>query len=195
MICICQNNRLGTRPVISTEHMGVLFVCSGCTKKNINILLWPAVITRNTCRWTCRHLQKTWWMFQASGLHFDRLTHSSSVMRSLFTGEYWYSSLCVLGFVCSFGVLHMLRRKHLEVFPICYILVFEKMFWACQNYLEWRCYRSNQFDFPVFLVIEGVNYRVDIYPEITVDMNKDQWIKPGICHGSSKKCFDSFHGV
>ena len=90
--------------------------------------------------------------------------------------------------------VHVLRREHLEVFPICYILIFEKV-WACQNYLEWGCYRSNQFDFPVFLLIEGVSYRVDIYPEVTMDMNKGQWTKPGICHGSSEKCFDSFHGA
>ena len=40
---------------------------------------------------------------------------------------------------------------------------------------------SNHFDFLVFLVIEGANYRVHIYPEITMDVNKGQWIKPGIC--------------
>ena len=91
--------------------------------------------------------------------------------------------------------VHVLRREHLEVFPICYILIFEKVFWACQNYLEWGCYRSNQFDFPVFLLIEGVSYRVDIYPEVTMDMNKGKWTKPGICHGSSEKCFASFHGA
>ena len=74
--------------------------------------------------------------------------------------------------------VYVLRREHLEVFPICYILIFEKVFWACQNYLEWGCYRSNQFDFPVFLLIEGVSYRVDIYPDVTMDMNKGKWTKP-----------------
>ena len=105
----------------------------------------------------------------------------------------------ILILLCAWRIhkehVHVLRREHLEVFPICYILIFEKVFWACQNYLQWGCYRSNQFDFPVFLLIEGVSYRVDIYPEVTMDMNKGQWTKPGICHGSSEKCFDSFHGA
>ena len=102
----------------------------------------------------------------------------------------------ILILLCAWRIhkehVHVLRREHLEVFPICYILIFEKVFWACRNYLEWGCYRSNQFDFPVFLLIEGVSYRVDIYPEVMMDMNKGQWTKPGICHGSSEKCFDFF---
>ena len=105
----------------------------------------------------------------------------------------------ILILLCAWRIhkkhVHVLRREHLEVFPICYILIFEKVFWACRIYLEWGCYRSNQFDFPVFLLIEGVSYRVDIYPEVMMDMNKGQWTKPGICHGSSEKCFDSFHGA
>ena len=35
----------------------------------------------------------------------------------------------------------------------------------------------------------------NIYPEVTMGMNKGQWTKPGICHGSSEKWFDSFHGA
>ena len=105
----------------------------------------------------------------------------------------------ILILLCAWRIhkehVHVLRREHLEVFPICYILIFEKVFWACLNYLEWGCYHSNQFDFPVFLLVEGVSYRVDIYPEVTMDMNKGQWTKPGICLGSSEKCFDSFHGA
>ena len=157
--------------MFSIEHMDVFFVFSGYAKKNINILLWTAVITGNTCR--C-----TWSAFT------EDLVNVSGIRITLRTPDAFIK--CYVCVPCSLentNILlcaprthkehaHVLRREHMEVFPICYILVFEKVFWACQNYLEWRCYRSNQFDFPVFLLIEGVSYRVDIYPEITMDMIK-----------------------
>ena len=107
--------------------MDVFSACSGCPK-SINILLRTAVITGNTSYRTCWYLQKTWWTFQASGLLFERLTHSSSVLYAFLVHRR------ILTFLCAPRVqkehVHVLRREHLEVFPICYILIFEKVFWA-----------------------------------------------------------------
>ena len=162
------NNRFGTSPVFSPEHMGVFFVCSGCAKKNINIVLWTAMITGT--------YNKTHVLVNVSGIRITLWTLDAFIM----------CSVCVPCSQDNTDILlcaprthkehvHLLRRERLEVFPICYILVFEKVFWACQNYFEWGCYRSNRFDFPVFLLIEGVSYSV--YPEITMDIKEGQMNK------------------
>ena len=106
------NNILGTRPVFPPEHMDVFFVCSGCTKKNINILLWTAVITGN--------IHMSWWTFQASELHFERLTHQSSVLYAFLV----HRIMLIFFFV---------RRKHTKNTSIC----------AGEN--VWRCSQSVTF--------------------------------------------------
>ena len=90
--------------------------------------------------------------------------------------------------------VYVLTSEHMEMFPICYILVFESAL-GMSKVFRVRVLPFKSVWFPSFLLIEGVNYRIDIYPEITMDMNKGQWTKPVICHGSSNKCFDSFHGA
>ena len=112
-------------------------------------------------------------------------------LRSLFT-EYWYSSLWAEN---TQSTRPCPQERTPGVVPNLLPFVIRKSVLGMSKLFSQKRYRSNQFDFPVFLLTEGVNYRVDIYPEIKMDMNKDQWTKPGICHGSSEKCFDSFHGV
>ena len=137
------NNRLGTRPLFSPEHMDVFFVCSGAQRK--------------TSVFSC---EQQW--LQGTHNKTNVLVNVSGIRITLWTPDTFIKcSVCVPCSQDNTDILlcaprthkehvRLLRRERLEVFPICYILVFEKLFWACQNYLEWGCYRSNRFDFPRF---------------------------------------------
>ena len=134
----------------------------------------------------------SWWTFQASELHFERLTHSSCVLYAFLV----HRRILIFFFV---------HREHTKNTSICWG---ENARRCSQSVTFW--YSKKCSGHVKIILSEGVTVQIGlIFPfffslkeSVTDSTLKSRWIsrrakwtKPGICHGSSKKFFYSFHGA